>query len=541
MTDKLRNPLTRDERESYLRMLDDIETGVDVFDDLSIAAVRSRKAAALADIDVFIQTYLPQMAWVPSCDIHRDIDSDFRPEHPTLTVRVVPGGYGKTARARCNLLHEILYKDELIAEALYFAGVICMTLTETVDWIEFVRANIAHNPRILSDFGDLRSIDNWRAGDIQTTNKCRIVALSLGTKVRQNWNNQRFQRLIADDIETAISVQNVVIQERHKNWFLERVFSALDLDTKSALNIYGNWLSDFSSLALLTKHIQDDPDYLSSVHAESISSRAKVYTCRTPSGDPTWPEKFPNEKLDAIEATIGTTAFLADYMNITANDHSVFNPDWFLDWPRDTVRIADVIGPVYAAVDPSFDEAGKGCMRAIIAVMACTDGKARVVWSWIRHASDDNMVAAMFACYDHIKNTYGISMTGMGFEFIGGAILFLRDIRAAEIARSQSLPIIKIVSHKLPKPLRIEGLARYIERGVLLFDREHHDGAILYKQLIAYGTRGVYLDGPDALEMAFSLCQFGGQRSQSAAAGAGNRQFTGERFTAGMRGGRIGF
>jgi len=204
-------------------------------------------------------------------------------------------------------------------------------------------------------------------------------------------------------------------------------------------------------------------------------------------GRSVWPERFTDEVLGRVRATIGLRNWLRNYA-LTADDpDKPFQPQWFGVYrPQDVdPHRLDVV----AFLDPAVSEAG--CPRALVAVGAERDTGVRYVLdAWIERGSPAAMAERLFAFSRRLRPRV------IGIEQNGGYALLRPLLGMMAARRGEHLPA-RYVTHTRPKALRIEALCTQFEAGRWRFPANPNAGVkTLQEQFLGYPDG--YVDGPDA-------------------------------------------
>ena len=208
-------------------------------------------------------------------------------------------------------------------------------------------------------------------------------------------------------------------------------------------------------------------------------------------GNPAWPERFTREELDEKRRVMGGALFEAEFMNRPTDEEALVKKEWIKWVAPDEVPSLQALR-VFGFLDPSVTAREASDFKAFVTVGFAPDATRYVLDSWIRRASPE---AAMDAVYEGFKK-FRHERIGMEQNMLHD---FLREsVRAAERRWDFAIPWQGVV-HRESKEIRVSRIAPSLERGEWRFVKGAGNNALLAEQLLFYGTPGTHDDGPDAL------------------------------------------
>ncbi len=442
------------------------------------AKKKARIARAEDDSLYFIQTYLPHYCDEPFAEFHQELVDIAK----AASVEAPAAGDAPRGGAKSTIVTFGLNLQEILFRKCKFPIVVQDTETQAAGITSALMAEMEENPRIKADFGNLKGT-SWSETDFTTSTGIRVLARGVGQGMRGLKNGpHRPDRIYIDDGENDESAKNPNRCKAFVNWVLRAALPSLNPKT-GRLFIVGTMLTKKSSLAQL----KANPKF-KDFHFKAIKDDGTSF----------WPERFPIEYLTSIRETIGVKAFSAEYQNEPQDDQAGFEGAWLENF-YDPEILKDKEQVTATWGDPSSKSGQHNDFKAVITISLCPEG-IYVRHAWIRHATPDGLVGALYDQYEDYKpDGIGSEDNAIG-EFLRSAL----ELKAQE--RGYPLPLIAKTtsSNKEARILRLSPLA---EHKKIFFIKGHSDQDLLREQLEAFPSSSVHDDGPDALEGAVSLAE----------------------------------
>lgn len=408
----------------------------------------------------------------PSPPIHREMINDWHGPAPGVVDIVFRGG------AKSTLAEESI---ALMGAFREFGN--CLVVGENYDRaasrLAAIRREIETNDLFIQAFGDLRG-STW--GDdrlVLSTGLC-IQCLGKGQSLRGIKHfDQRPDLVFGDDLENRQDVSTPDNRKKVHDWWSFDLIPAMDPN--------GRW-----RMAATTLHPEALPEMLARDPEVILHRYPWYYLDAEGKKAATWPERFPMEKIEKIEASYTARGQVQGYRQefmcqAEAPELKPFKQEMFRIEPQ--VRTWQA---VYSMTDPA---------RSIRKGAATT---GHVVWSWInarlviwkaaaRHLLPDEIVGELFETHDEFHPTW------MGVEEDGLNEFLMQPIRQAQVARGVMLPV-KGVKAPIGKIDFIRGLQPFFQAREVIFASPMPD---LQSQLLGFPT-GV-IDAPNALAYALKM------------------------------------
>ncbi len=467
---------TRQHEQKRLRILEMISRKAQPFEDLSDEAARARRAAPLLE---WCRTYLPHYFDVPFASFHqRMVDAVGEPG--MLSFVCAFRGAGKSVLLTlARPLHRALRDG--VPYFIYGSQVQKLAAQN----MDYVRLELEYNPRIGGDYAEPQVAGPQAEWTVQATGHrgpTKFEAFGIGMSPRgRRHGEHRPTEFVGDDLEDAELARN---PEREKNlwdWLMDEVVPAMEPDL-FAFTVLGTTFGPHCMMERARR--------LAQRRDGGGRPLARIFVQKvTDGGRSVWPERFGDETLSRIRATIGLRNWLRNYALEPEDPTRPFQAKWMGSYrPEEVdVRALDVV----AFLDPAVSQSASGCPRALVAVGADrASGIRYVLEAWIERGTPMEMIGKLFEFNRRFRPRV------IGIETNGGYALIRPLLAVYEERRRERLPV-RYVNHTRPKDLRIEMLCSQFESGRWLFRQNPSPGVkMLQEQFLSYPDG--YVDGPDA-------------------------------------------
>ncbi len=465
---------SRHYEQQRLKVLEMIEQKATPFRRTDAAARERRMGLPFL---AWCRIYLPHYFEEPFAPFHREmVEAAGEAAMPTFICAF--RGAGKSALlAMARPLHRALAGE--VPYFLYGSQVQKLAAQN----MDYVRLELEHNPRLHSDYGQPEvqgSQTEWTVSPPRRRGSVKFEAFGIGMSPRgRRHGEHRPLEFVGDDLEDAELARNPRREQNLWDWLMDEVLPALEPD-EFAFTVLG---TTFGPECMMQRAQE-----LSRRSDETGLPLARVFRRpATEGGSTVWPERFSDEALARIRATIGLRNWLRNYALEPQDPARPFQPDWITTYaPQEVdVRRLDVV----AFLDPAVSR--HGCPRALVTV-GCErhTGERYVLDAWIEQGTPGEMIEKLF----QFNNLYHPRL--IGIESNGGYALIKPLLREHENRRRVHLPV-RYVNHTRPKDLRIEALCSQFESGRWRFPRSPNRGVrTLQEQFLSYPNG--WVDGPDA-------------------------------------------
>ncbi|AGW14133.1 phage terminase large subunit [Megalodesulfovibrio gigas] len=495
-----------------------------------------RIPAAKADFRLFCQTYLPHYLDRPSSSFHHWIfaQAPCWGQGAKLCI-AAPRGYAKTTylvRAYC--LWRLARGDAAFPVLLQDSS----ELAEQS--LAVIKVELEDNPRLAADFPELVGEGRlWRQDKIITASGVPVAALGSGKRIRGlNINGLRPSLVLADDLENDENVLSKTQRDKVESWFVKAVLELGLADGSLQVILVGTMLHadclvarmqrrpdfeshTFSAVARMPERLDlwDEWGRLLAVDAPAAAAFYKARQGEMDAGaEVLWPEMEPLERLMAKRA-LDPHTFQTEKQNQPLDpDSQVFRTlHFYVEMPNAWRLIVGAVDPAQGLI--------KGDFTGIVILGQRDDRKALVLEADVTRRNPMATVDRVI----ELQRKWGCAqwaVEDVAFQAV------LRDI-ILEKSLEAGVPVpVLAVKPLFAKEVRILSLQAPVAAGQILFNPLH---GTLNQQLQEF-PQAAHDDGPDALELAWSLLRHAGQIAFKSSGGGGGGGIFGRLFGGRQRG-----
>lgn len=510
------------------------------------AIAQVTREACEHDLELFCQVFFPHYCRFDFNQFHRDcFDFYAKGQRNVRRMDGAPRGYAKsTVKTLFKPIHDICYGNE---KYILF---ISATKPQATQKLKDIRRELLSNSVLSDTYGIHFSNKKLGAESFEVHcegNSVLLQAVGAGTEMRGfRYGESRPTKIILDDVEDSEEIHNEELREKVKDWFYEVVSKLGDVGTN--IEIVGTVLHRDSLLMKLQKN----PAYTSKIYKAVISwaenqdlweQWKKIYTNvdndnRANDAEAfflanraemlkgtrvLWPEKEPYYALMKEMVETGQRAFMKEKQNSPLpSDEALFDR---VHWYReDKDRGGIVIESngafvpykdlyAYGAMDPATGESrsknsGKLDFTCILSGYKDTKGRLFVHRDFTKRMKPNVYISQIFE--HHLEMDY--EKFAVEYNLYRNLLLenIMREKKRIEDERKKAgvsdwgikVPFYEIEQRE-KKDKRIFTLEPKINNGWILFNRTL---SMEFMQMVEEFPNGDHDDGPDALEMLWSLC-----------------------------------
>lgn len=526
---------------------------------------RIRRERAEEDLRYFAETYFPHYMTAPLSRMHKDIYAKFESmirggrENPGVDKYSIAAPRGN---AKSTMLSLILPLWCVCSRSKKFIGILSDTTEQADEFLEFIKAELTANERLRADFpkacGKGRT---WKTGHVITANNIKLRCWGTGKALRgARHGSYRPDLVICDDLENDEYVSSPEQRRKTEDWFFKAVMKIGAQNT--AYIVVGTILHYDSLLSKLLKQPGWTGKKYQAVNKFSTSPLweewERLYSARetpltaedaekskkgeaSPKNSPflkgvwgdlakggrggfnpadlfferhksemlagtevLWPEVEAYYYLMKMRVSDGPSAFDSEKQNEPINpDDCLFQESWFQYWDQSGAAALSLVSSplgTWCAVDPSMGKLShRADPSAIIIGTVREGGYIDILEADIQKRHPDAIMEALFEYHKTYK------FARVVIEEVQFQELF-KDQLIKESAKRQIYLPVEGTRPVADKKLRITKLQPHIKNGLIRFRRNQR---VLLEQL-KYFPKASHDDGPDALEMLFSLIERGG-------------------------------
>jgi predicted phage terminase large subunit-like protein len=517
-------------RQSYQEIRTLIQAAVTPFGDETPAQKQKRIASALSELAFFARTYFPHHLTEKPSVMHEEL-------YETLRWRILKAqSTGKGSRdvqaaprghAKSTLTTLILPLWCIVAGHRRFICLISDTTEQAEEFLETIKAELEVNERLQEDFpsacGQGRT---WKVGKILTRNGIKIACFGKRKRLRGiRFGSRRPDLVILDDLENDEQVDSPEQRAKDRKWFFKAVMKVGGKYTVTL--VIGTILHYDSLLARLLKQpgwtgkkwqavirwsssplwerwetIFSNPEN-DDAELEADRFFARHHDAMLKGVEVLWPEVEPYDYLMKMWVSDGPAFFDSEKQNEPIDpDDCLFQEDWFVFCDEEEIALNVSKGEYqgfYCAVDPSMGHASRKADPSAILIGGVREsGVIDVLEADIQKRHPDRIMEDLF----QYQETYRFDR--IAIEEVQFQELFKDQVVKEGAKRGIYLAVTGVRPHT-DKTLRISKLQPHIKNGLIRFRKRDR---ILIDQL-KYFPKADHDDGPDALEMLFSLIASG--------------------------------
>lgn len=342
--------------------------------------------SAKTPMEIFVEDYFPHWLKQKSAPIHREMAWILQnPTKYPKVIYVAPRGFAKSVWLLFfDTMYDILirsnpsfgptipgtdkpnpnYLKGIFDPNLNFEIIIEATSDLACDWLRVIKQELQSNPRILEDFGDISTEgiqgEKWSDDTITTKTGFTLMAKGRGSAIR----GKHPQKVKIDDLEDDESAASADQCKKITNWLRATV---------SGMLIEGNpqiiWDGTIIAKDCVIDSAFDGKDW------DDSWFRIK-HGCYDADNNSIWPEKYPNDWLDAKLSEIKIVAFSAEYLNLPmSSENPIITRDTFRFYKQEDLPTNMY---VILAVDPALEDKDKNDYTAFVCLGVCMAGPKKM-------------------------------------------------------------------------------------------------------------------------------------------------------------------
>ncbi len=501
-----------------------IESSVGAFGESSAEEKEKRKEKALTDLFYFARTYFPHHITEKPSVMHRELYASYqsiillseKTGQGAREVRAAPRG-----NAKSTLSTLILPLWCVVGKRRRFIGVLSDTTEQAEEFLESIKAELEANERLREDFPDACTRGRtWQAGQIITQSGVKIKCWGKRKRLRgARHGARRPDLIICDDLEDDENIDSPEQREKDRAWFFKAV---MKIGGRYSVYIVIGTLLHYDSLLA---RLLNQPGWRGKKWQAVIKWSASPLWERWENifikdGEETadaffkknkremlkgtqelWPEGEPYYYLMKIRLADGPAYFDSEKQNEPIHpSERLFNDEWFQYWNDENLSVKGGLEissdeTIIAAVDPSMGGASsKADPSAIVIAIVRKNGVLDILEADIQKRHPDGIMEDLFVWHQMYR------LDRVVIEEVQFQELFKEHVTREGAKRGLYLPIEGTRPHT-DKTLRISKLQPHIKNGFIRFRRKQ----ISLLNQLKYFPKADHDDGPDALEMVFSL------------------------------------
>lgn len=346
------------------------------------------------------------------------------------------------------------------------------------------------NQRLINDYGRLKSMNNWSAGNFKTNCGWSFRAVGAGQSPRGIRNEEaRPDTIIVDDIDDDETCRNPKRMDDLWDWVMGALYPCFDIGSAKRFIVVGNIIAKDSIVQRALK----------------IADFIQLVNILDKTGEPSWKENYTLEQCQYMIDKLGYRLSQREYFNNPFSEGKVFKKAWMRYGaipPLSQMKLQ------VAYLDPGFKKTKTSDTKALVLV-ALHKGMYYIVKVFCAQASIEEMIAWCYDMDNYVKGGNGTFRLKMEEVFLQS--LLYKDFAQAAITYKYPVPVSGDTRKKPDKDARIEATSGHFERSsVILNEKEegnHHMAELIEQYLNFQPGVNTKKDGPDAVEGAMHILQ----------------------------------
>ncbi len=497
-------------------------------DDRSARTDRIKRAGI--DLEYFGKTYFPHYTESPCSALHHYICT----RYPAMIENARATGVGDReadaaprGNAKSTWTTLILPLWTTAFRYRDFPLIVSETMTQSADFLSFIKMELETNERLKQDFPDLCGVGPvWRADTIITRTGVKIRGAGAGQKLRgMRHGAKRPDLVIVDDLENDEAVESIDQRKKLEKWFFKALMKIGQPDTVyivigtmlhyqsllaqllvkpgwkgmkfqavltwSESKLWEEWEEIFADISGGKEEAEVQADAFFDANREEMLAGTEVL----------WPERESYYYLMKMRVSEGPAYFSSEKQNEPINpEDAVFLEEWIQYWEDGDVDLSGV--PHLGACDPSMGKKSKSADPSAILGGRFKNGIIYLDIGDVDKRHPDRITDDILMY--HQRDPFE--------QFVIEEVQFqefFKDHFEKEAHRRGLTMNVTGVKPNVDKDLRIVGLQPWIKNGWIRFRRTGMGK--LVEQFIYYRPRGKggHDDGPDAVAMLKELCENG--------------------------------
>ena len=353
--------------------------------------------------------------------------------------------------------------------------------------LDDLKMELLSNQRLINDYGVFFEKKGASKGDFVTRNGVSFKAIGRGQSPRGlRYKSYRPDYILCDDVTDDEIVQSKVRMDNLYSWTIESLLGATSMGKGRFVVVENKYHNNC----------------LSSFFEKNEAFITTKVNALDENGKSNWEEVHSTEDVLEHKKTVGTIAFMREYMNQPISTGNVFNPEWL-----ETIDVSIIqMKKIVCYIDPSFTNNANSDYKAIVTV-GFSGGCYYILDLFVRKCSVKNMVAYAYEHYERMENNGDKCSFFIETSFYQSS--FLDEFKRYGTDKGYQLPIRGDNQKKANKFARIESMSALFERRLVFLNKDidsWQDTSVLKEQLYGFGYGSkMHDDGIDALESAISM------------------------------------
>jgi len=377
-------------------------------------------------------------------------------------ARAEPREFGKTTIVEWFILYCILY------DLKKFIIYVCDAKDQSSLVVQTIQQELEENELLIEDFGDQTAKDTWGKNELVTKSGCRLMARGAKSRMRGlKSGKNRPDLVVMDDVENDKNTMTADLRDQLWSW-VRRV--VLNLPSVNGDVVMVGTVLHWDSI--LMRIIKDD------------AWNSKIISALDKNGKSTWPEGWPEQRLEKKKREIGTEAFSQEFLNDPIDVESqAFKRSHLRTYKMSEKNFEQnhfTIYHHYLTWDPAWSGNKRSHYTGMMVIAVDGDNNWWVRDIYREHATETEAINMFF----HLQQKYGCIRQGMETVF---RQISLKDAMEDEMRkRNIFFEIEKLKSNLTDKEKRIRGLVPRWEMGTIYLPEDHPKYKHLMDELLQF-------------------------------------------------------
>ena len=467
----------------------------------SDVAKQKRIAELLGSFDKFCAYYFPQFfdeatggarfGW-----FHRKAAKDILADKNIFAVLEWPREHAKSVFADIFLPMYLKAKGEV--SGMVIAS---QSAAKAKGLLADIQAQFESNQRYINDYGIQYNFGNWSEQHFVTKDGTGFWAFGRRESPRgAREGEKRPNFLIIDDLDDDEEVKNPDLVAKSYDWLTGALIGAMAIKQRRIIMV-GNRIHKASILAHVVGDITDDDPVSETIYHSKVFALENPKTHKedqSETGVPAWRERYTRADIDRVIEQMRYRMAQRELFHRHIELGRVFKDEWLV---YENLPPLNTFDNIVTYNDPSFKDSKKNDFKAILMVGRIKN-KWYIIDCWVRQATRNAMVVAHYDMHERLEEK-AVKIFKHWIEANFMQDLLIEDYVLESENRKYMLPIFEDKRAKPEKKGRIESLAVYFERGLIVVNaelRKKRDFQNFRDQLLGFPV--AHDDGPDALEGA---------------------------------------
>ena len=432
----------------------------------------------------WFEDYFPMYAKKPCAPYHKYL-ANLIIKNPTCSVlaEIFRSG-AKSVHIDMGIPLYLYY----VKQELFFMLLVGQTEPKAKKLLSDIQAQIEHNQRLISDYGNRHKKGNWADGNFNLKDGTQFFAIGIGQSPRgAREGAERPDYIVVDDVDTKKRVKNDRLSREAMEWVWEDLQGTFDEGSERRRFVVAN--NNFHKNTVINQLKIEFKKLIKIYKEEGFKQEHFIVSVKAVKDlvdfEPAWKAKTSAEYWKKKFLSTPYRSFMREYMHTHIQDGTIFKHDQMLYRKRLQYRQYDGL-VIYG--DLSYKDSGD--YKAMI-FMGKIGRKYDILAMYNRQSSRAAVAEWLYNLYeDKQLGKYSIRYL---IEGLFAQDEFVNDFDAEGDSRGYHIPVEADKRPKTDKFDRIESLSGYYERKDIFISEELKDDPdtmLFIEHLLAFEKGG---------------------------------------------------